>query len=94
MDRRRRRQSGCRHEHDLRHPTVVSMPNGTFDIDGNTTGDTVVISSPLTLNVASVDDEDNDRIDGTTRVEGILGQLNVQLTNPTHAYEFRREFWN
>jgi hypothetical protein len=68
--------------------TTVNMPNGTFDIDGNTTSDTVVINQTLLLNVASLDDEDFDGIDGTTQINGAAGQLNVNFSNPNKEYRF------
>ena len=66
--------------------TTVNMPMGTFDIDGNFVGHTVTINQPLTLNVASVDDNDNNRIDDVLQINGAAGRLNVQLTDPTDFY--------
>ena len=61
-------------------PTIVDMPTGTFDMDGNFVGHTVAIDQPLTLNVASVDDNDNNRIDDVLQINGAAGRLNVNLT--------------
>jgi hypothetical protein len=66
--------------------TTVNMPLGTFDLDGNHGGDTVEINARLSLNVASIDDSDNNRVGGTTRINGAGGQLNVQFTNPNRSY--------
>lgn len=69
--------------------TVVNMPNGTFDVDGdytgNSTNDIVVLNAPLTLHVNSVDDNDANEIDDALVING-NGRLDVRLTNPNQAY--------
>lgn len=75
--------------------TVVNMPNGTFDLDGNYTvsGDMLAINQTLHLLVSSIDDDPGilGSIQDRVQINGAAGQLNVQLTDPNAAYVFGEE---
>ncbi len=68
--------------------TVVDMVNGTFDIDGQFSGDLLTINAPFTLNVRAVESSsgtDANEIDDPIQING-SGRLEVHLTNATQAY--------
>lgn len=65
--------------------TLINMPQGTFDIDGEWSGDTVVLNAPLTLRVNAVERIPGNVVDDTVRINA-NGRLDVQLSNPNTSY--------
>lgn len=70
--------------------TVVNMPNGTFDIDGEWSGDTVALNAPLTLNVNSVERIAGEVVNDTLQING-NGRLDVRFSDPNQSYTIADE---
>jgi hypothetical protein len=66
--------------------TTVNMPNGTFDVDGDTTGGHVILNAPLTLHVGSMDNNSNNDINDALTINS-FGRLTMNLTDQNHSYD-------
>jgi len=63
--------------------TTIDMPGGTFDLDGDI--ESVNLNSNLTLNVASIDNDDANLFESTLTIQS-FAKLTVNLTNPADEW--------